>query len=796
MKLSRNFLNDYVDTKNIDNFELAEKMTSVGNEYESVEPLSSATNVVVGYVLECIDHPDSDHLHVCQVEIKPNETTQIVCGAPNVAKGQKVVVSLPGAILPGNFEIKKSVIRGQESNGMICALGELGIESKYQSEEDKAGIHVLQEDAPIGEDALVYLGYDDVTIDFELTSNKADLLSVIGMAYEVGAILDSKVNIKEDKISKEIEDINEYLSLDVKTDKCPLYLARMVKNVEVKESPNWLKSRLIASGVRPINNVVDISNYVMLEYGQPLHFFDYETLGKKIIVRMALEEEKMTTLDNQERALTSEDIVIANEKEAVCLAGVMGGLNSEVESTTKDVVIEAAIFNPTNIRLTSKKILRSEASNRFEKGLDPNRTYMAINRACYLLEKYAGATVIKGMLVSDNTNNLENKIEITTEKIVSVLGIEIGTKDIEEVFRRLDFKYEEKNNKFIVTIPTRRLDVIIPEDLIEEIGRIHGIDQIKGKLPKLEITPGKYDERYKTEKLLKRRLEALGLTEVITYTLTEKEKTNMFTNDSVNVYEMLNPMSEDRKYTRYSLLPSLMEVAEYNLSRQMQDIFVYEISKVYYKKDDKDIMESRLAGLLVGSTVSNKWANVNYEIDFYSVKGMIENILNYLGLSNRYSFDNENIPKEYHSYQTARILIDRKPIGYIGVVHPNVSKTKLCVFEINLDEIFKANVREIKNKEISKYPSVNKDLAFIMKKEMTSVEVENIIKKSAGRLLTDIEVFDVYAGNNLQEDEKSIAYALTFADSSKTLSDEEVNEIFNKVINDCESKLDIKLRSK
>lgn len=795
MKLSRSFLNEYVDTKNISNEKLAELMTSVGNEYDSITPISSATNLIIGYVLECVDHPDSDHLHVCQVDIG-NTVTQIVCGAPNVEKDQKVIVSLPGAILPGGIEIKKSVIRGQESNGMICSLGELGIESKYQSDEDKAGIHVLSKSAPIGEDPLKYLGYDDVTIDFELTSNRADLLSVIGMAYEVGAILDAKVKIKEEKIVKEVEDIKDYLKLDVQTEKCPLYLARMVKDVKIGDSPSFIKSRLMASGIRPINNVVDISNYVMLEYGQPLHFFDYETLGKQIIVRMGQENEKMTTLDGINRLLSTDDIVIANDREAVCLAGVMGGLNSEVELSTKDVIIESAIFNSTNIRITSNKILRSEASNRFEKGIDPNRTYMAIDRACYLLEKYAGATVIKGMLVSDSTDKLEKIIEISTKKINSVLGIEINSKDISEVFKKLDFKYEEKNDNFKVEIPTRRLDISIPEDLIEEVGRIHGIEQIEGKLPKLSITPGKYSEKYKKEKLLKRRLEALGLNEVITYTLTSLEKTSMFTNNLVSVYEMLNPMSEDRKYTRYSLMPSLLEVAEYNLSRQISDIAIYEISKVYYKTEDKDIMESKLAGLLVGSTITNKWANVNYEVDFYSVKGIIENILNYLGLNNRYSFDIEDIPKEYHPYQTARILIDRNPIGYIGAIHPNINKNKLYGFELNLDELFKMKVRGIRNKEISKYPSVNKDVAFIMNKDMISESVENVIKKSAGRLLSDIEVFDVYEGENVGDDEKSIAYALTFSDPSKTLNEDEINTLFNKIINDCETKLNVKLRSK
>ncbi len=782
MKLSRKFLDDYVNTHGISNEELAEKMTGVGNEYDSITPLSSATNLTIGYVTSCIDHPDSDHLHVCQVEIKKGEVNQIVCGAPNVAKGQKVIVALPGATLPGGIEIKKSVIRGQESNGMICSLGELGIESKYQSEEDKTGIHVLPEDAEVGDEPLKYLGFDDTSIDFELTSNRGDLLSIIGMAYEVGAILDEKVTLKEDAIKKEIDDIKNYVKVNVQTENCPLYLARMVKNVTIKESPRWLKARLMASGIRPINNVVDISNYVMLETGQPLHFFDYKTLGNEIIIRMAEDNEHITTLDKQERILSNKDIVIANREHAVALAGVMGGLNSEVEQDTKDIVIESAIFNPVNIRLTSKRILRSEASNRFEKGLDPNRTYYAIDRACQLLETLADGEVVKGMQVHDKSNREDTTIEITQKKINNVLGMELTNKEISDVFRRLDFAFKETKGVFQVTVPSRRIDIHIPEDLIEEVGRIHGIDNVQGTLPVGTGKPGKYEKNYEKEKQIRHRLLSLGLNQVWTYTLTSKEHLNEFTNDKFMPIELLDPMLEDKKYLRYSLIPSLYQVASYNLSRKVTDIQIHEISKVYYLEDGKVVEKPVLAGLLTGVATNNRWLHQTINVDFYYVKGIVENLLNYLGLTNRYQFEVGDLPKEYHPYQSALIKVDRNPIGTIGMIHPSISKTPIYVFEIDLSKIYDIEIRPIKDKEISKYPSISKDVAFAFDESIIAQEVLATIQKAGGRLLQHIDVFDVYQGENIEEGKKSIAFNLTFMDNNRTLTEDEVMEIFNKII--------------
>ena len=422
MRLSLNFVKDYVDIdENIDVKELAEKMTAVGNEYDEATSLVNATNLVVGEVLTCQMHPDSDHLHLCEVNIG-EEVLNIVCGAPNVRTGLKVIVAKVGAELPGGVKIKKGLIRGQESNGMLCSLYEIGIDKKYLSEQDKNGICELPSNAKPGDDPIKVLGLDDKIIDFELTANRGDLLSILGMAYEISSIYNKEVRVPDLKHNEIEEDVNNEFNLNIETENCSLFLAKKVKDIVIKESPDFIKNRLIACGIRPINNVVDISNYVMLELGQPLHFYDSDNLGDTILVRMAKNGEELVTLDSTKRILNENDIVITNGKEVVGLAGVMGGINTEVENTTKNVLIEAAIFDSVKVRKTSNKILRSEASNRFEKGLDPNRTYMAIERACRLLEKYANAKVEKGTVIYDKTENKEKKIKIEYQYINNFLG--------------------------------------------------------------------------------------------------------------------------------------------------------------------------------------------------------------------------------------------------------------------------------------------------------------------------------------------------------------------------------------
>lgn len=790
MKLSTNFVKDYVDIpEDVDLKRLAEDMTRVGNEYDSAEKLINVTNVTIGQVKTCEMHPDSDHLHVCTVDVG-NEILNIVCGAPNVRAGLKVIVALPGAELPGGITIKKGVIRGVESNGMLCSMAELGLENKFLTEADKNGIHELPENAPIGEDPIKFLGLDDEVIDFELTANRGDLLSILGMAYEIGAIYDKPVKNIDLSYKEQGEDINNQFKVDIQTPNCSIFLAKKVENVTIKESPDFIKTRLMASGIRPINNVVDISNYVMLETGQPLHFYDADRLGNKIIVRMAKEQEKLTTLDGQERDLTEEDIVIADDKNAVGLAGVMGGLTTEIEENTKNIIIESAIFDAVKIRMTSKKILRSEASLRFEKGLDSNRTYMAIDRACSLLKKYADAKVVTGIVKYDTTEREDKKISITAKNITDLLGIEISMDEILDVFRKLGFGVKVNEGTIEVSVPRRRLDISIKEDLIEEVGRIFGVDNIEGRLPVFPSKPGSYD---KVTRQIRNKMISLGLNETLSYILVNDKEAKMYSTDEYEIVSLLDPMTEERNTLRYSIIPSLVKIYEYNKARSLKDISIFEIGKGFAKHGEEFKEESKLCALMTGEY--GLGINHKTQVDFYVIKGVAEELLDYLGYGNRYSFVvKENFPKEFHPYQTAYISVNNDIVGIIGRLHPNISKEPTFVMEINLDKLLDKKVGKMKFKEISKFPSVKKDIAVIIDKEKTSGEVAMAIKKAASNLLTKVELFDVYTGANIDENKKSLAYSLTFEDSKKTLTDEEINKEMEKIIEFLSKKLNAELR--
>lgn len=789
MKLSINFLKDYLDidiNTEEDIYKLAEDMTSVGNEYDEQGKLIKATKLVIGEVLECKEHPDSDHLHICKVNVG-KEVLQIVCGAPNVREGLKVIVALNGAKLPGG-EIKRGVIRGEESNGMICSIAELGLESKFLKEEDKSGIHELPQDAKVGENPVEYMKLDDGVIDFELTANRGDLLSILGMAYEVGAIYNKKVK-PIDLRYKEKGKLD--FKLNINTNNCKMFLAKKVEKVNIKESIPEIKEKLMASGIRPINNVVDISNYVMLETGQPLHFYDADKLKGVLEVRMAEEGEKLTTLDKQERVLTKEDIVISDGKKAIGLAGVMGGYDTEVTENTKNIIIEAAIFDSVKVRRTSNKILRSEASNRFEKGLDPNRTYMAIDRACNLLEKYADATVISGTEVYDKTEKEEKQIEITKDNINKVLGSNISEEEIIKIFERLDFKTSISNGIIKVLVPTRRLDIEIKEDLIEEVGRIYGVDNIEGRLKEMKVKMGSMD---KVTREVRNKMINLGLNETLTYCLVNEKEANMFTNKQNYAIKILDPLTEDRSSLRQSLITSLYKTYQYNIARDNKDVSIFEISKAFcIDKEEKYKEEKMLAGLMSGKyyTGLNK-----KEVDFYILKGVCEEILDYLGYNGRYSFvaDKEKLPIEMHPGKSAVISVNNDIVGIVGRITPEICKEEVYVMEINLDKLLAKKVGKMKYKEISKFPVVKKDLAILVDDKISSQELLKTIKNAGGKLLQEAEVFDLYVGKGVPEGKKSIAFSITLGDANKTLTDEEINNSMEKIIQGLENKNGATLR--
>lgn len=786
MKLSKNFVKDYVDI-DVDIKQLAEDMTRVGNEYDSAEKLINATKLVIGEIIECVEHPDSDHLHLCKVNIG-TEILNIVCGAPNARKGLKVIVAQDGAKLP-ETTIKRGVIRGQESNGMLCSLEEIGVENKFLTQKDKEGIAELGEDAIPGEDPIKYLGLDDEVIDFELTANRGDLLSILGMAYEIGAIYDKPVKPVNISHKEDGEDINKTFTAEVKTDNCKKLLIKRVENLTIKESPSFIKNRLMASGIRPINNVVDISNYVMLELGQPLHFYDADRLGNKLVVRMAEDGEKLKTLDNIERILSSDDIVIADSTHGVGLAGVMGGLETEVENDTKNIIIESAIFDSVKVRLTAKKILRSEASNRFEKGIDPARTTMAIERACKLLEQYADGKVITGTVEYDKTDNQEKNIEIEFKNINEVLGTIIPNEEILNVFRKLGFEYTVDGEKVNVKVPTRRLDISIKEDLIEEVSRIYGVDNIQGKLPVVPMRKGSYD---KTQREIRNKMIALGLNETLSYVLINDKEVKQYTLDDFEPLKLLDPITEDRNTLRYSMIPSLYKIYEYNNARNQKDISIFEIGKGFYKKGEEYGEDTKLCAVMTGKY--SLGLNNTKNVDFYTIKGIAEEMLDYLGYAGRYSFMKKEFPKEMHPGQSAYINVNGTDIGLLGKVHPSITNEDVYVLEINLDELLQKKVGKMKYKEISKFPGIKKDLAFVVDKNVISKDIEKAIKSAGGSLLTNIEVFDVYTGINIGIDKKSIAYSLTFEDMKKTLTDDEINNIINKIIETVSKKCGAEIR--
>ena len=777
MKLSTNFLKDYVDVE-ADLHTLAEDMTKVGNEYDSAENLINATNLTIGEVLECEMHPDSDHLHVCKVNTG-NEVLQIVCGAPNVRKGLKVIVALPGAKLPGGVTINRSMKRGVESNGMLCSIAELGLESKFLEPKDKEGIHELPADAPVGKDPIKYMQMDDGVIDFELTANRGDLLSILGMAYEIGAIYDKKVKEPDLSHGQNNEVINDSFKINVKTDNCTLFLAKKVENVQIKESPTFIKNRLIASGIRPINNVVDISNYVMLELGQPLHFYDADKLQGCIEVRMAEAGEKLTTLDNIERTLTPDDIVISNGKETIGLAGVMGGLDTEITENTKNVIIEAAIFDSVKVRKTAQKIVRSEASNRFEKGLDPNRTYMAAERAAKLLEEYAEGIVVGGTVEYNKEDMSDRKIEITYQKINDILGAQISKQDVLDAFRRLGFSSKQDGEKIEVSVPRRRLDIAIKEDLIEEVGRIYGVDNIEPKVPVMPIKMGSYDN---TTREIRHKMMNLGLNETLSYVLVnEKEAKNYISDDTIEPIKLLAPLTEDRSTLRCSIITSLYKIYEYNVAHYNKDVSIFEIGKTFYKKGEEYKEENKVACLMTGNYYYG--INNSKQVDFYIIKGIAEELLDFLGYGGRYSFVvKDNMPKELHPGQSAMISVNNDIVGIIGKVHPEITKESVYVMEINLDKLLSKKTGKMKYKEISKYPTVKKDVSIVVDKNITASEISMQIKKASGSLLINSEVFDVYTGKGIEEGKKSIAYSLTFGSNDRTLTDEEINAILDKII--------------
>ncbi len=799
MLLSINWLKKFIDLDHINPDELAKKITLSGIEVEKVYPLTEVTNCVVGKVLEKTKHPKADKLSVCMVDIG-EEVVQIVCGAPNVEKGQKVVVSKIGAVLPGGMKIKKAKLRGVESHGMICSMKELGIENKFVPQAFQEGIAVLDDDAKVGTDAISYLGFDDTILELGLTPNRSDCLSMLGIAYEVGAILDK--DFKKPFGENVPFSKDPHFKVRIKSNDCSLYYAKKIKNVKVHKSPQWLQSILIACGIRPINNVVDVTNYVMLELGQPLHAFDLNKINsQEILVRNAKKNETIHTLDNVKRTLLPTDLVITDGKRPIALAGVMGGLNTEIDDNSTDVLLESAVFDPITIRKTYKRLdLKSEASLRYEKQVDPNRTLYALNRACQLLKDIASGEIDDQLSMDSNLEENEKLVKISLEKINHVLGIQLSENDVIDVFRRLKFDFVVLDGSFVVTVPSRRPDITIPEDLIEEIIRIHGYHHLNKTLPQTE-TVGGFTTQQKMERLIRRTLLACGMNEVMTYSLMDENQVNRFKHiqDNLKPIKLLKPMSEIHSVMINGLISNLIEIVSYNHARNLSDVLLFEIGKRYGFKKDMPQEMNLLSGACTGVVSSTKWQKQEIKVDFFYVKGILENLFKKLNILNQVSFvQNTDVTEDFHPMRTANIMLHDEIIGILGQVHPNTQKDygikETYVFEINLDAIYSKEQEEVHYQTISKYPSVTRDIAVIVDEDITAKTLEDAIINQGKGILKSVEVFDVYQGEHIEENKKSIAFSLVFENIEKTLTDEEVNDRYESIISCLEDKFDAILR--
>ncbi|OCA81778.1 MULTISPECIES: phenylalanine--tRNA ligase subunit beta [unclassified Bacillus (in: firmicutes)] len=803
MFVSYRWLQDYVDLDGINANELAEKITRSGIEVEGVEsPAEVIQNVVIGHVLEKVQHPNADKLSVCKVDIGEEEPVQIVCGAPNVAAGQKVPVAKVGAVLPGNFKIKKSKLRGEASHGMICSLQELGIEAKVVAKEFSTGIFVFPEDVVPGTNALEQLGLDDHILELGLTPNRSDCLSMLGVAYEVAAILGKEVKVPEVTVKSGSEKAEDYVSVKVDApEQNPLYIAKIIKDVKVGPSPLWLQSRLMKSGIRPHNNVVDITNFILLEYGQPLHAFDYDRLqSKEIVVRMAHEGEKLTTLDEAERTLSGDHLVITNGKEAIALAGVMGGANSEVVDGTTTVLLEAAYFAGGPVRKASKDFgLRSEASARFEKGVDPNRVRAAGERAAELIAELAGGTVLEGQAEFNEMKIEEAVISIGLGKINKVLGTSLSVNEVKDILTRLQFEVKVDGEDFVITVPTRRGDITIPEDIIEEVARLYGYDNIPKTLPVGASKPGVLTPYQMKRRVVRRYLEEAGLMQNITYSLTSAEKATMYTLEQRESIRLAMPMSEERSTLRMSLIPGLLDVLKHNVARQNENMAVYETGAIFLKTSDTELPEEKehLAGAVTGLWNTNLWQGEKKKVDFFVVKGILEGLFRKLGLENRMEWK-QAIVEGMHPGRTAELFLDGELIGFVGQVHPKVEKKEdlkeTYVFELSLVDLLHVDQEPIQYTAIPRFPSITRDIALVVDSEAVAGEISTIIKEAGGKLLKEVHLFDLYEGEKMEEGKKSLAFSLKYFDPEKTLTDEEVTKAHSKVLMAVEEKAGAQLR--
>ena len=782
--------------------DVADAITRAGFEVEEIIPISQGTNLVIGEVLTCEPHPDSDHLHCTTVNVG-DEVLKIVCGAPNVAAGQKVIVARPGAVLPGG-EIKAGSIRGQESNGMICALFELGVDKHLLTQAQLDGIEVLPADAPVGDtNPLGYLGYDDVVLDVSLTPNRADCQAAFNIASEIGAILNKPVTLPDYQGAAEGEDeLETNLRVSSETPSCPLFLGKVVGSVKVGPSPEWMKELLRASGMNSINNVVDISNIVMLETGQPMHFYDARAIKDQEITVKDGFNEKYEALDEVVYQLEPEDIVITNQGKPIGIAGIMGGNDSKIEDDTTSLIIECAIFDHVLIRKTARRLnLATESSLRYQKGIEPLAAYKALDRAVDLLKKYADAKDIEKTVKFGSSGYTPKTITVTTERINHRLGTDFSQDEVLDVLRRLNFEPETDGDAITLHVPSYRTDMEGLADVSEEVIRMIGYDRLPSTLPLMEMTEGKLNERQKLIRFTRNLLTEQGLQDVITYTLVSPQKRDDAILPCGEAFELLSPLSEERRYIRTSILPSLLETLAYNRARGNKNVNLFEISSVSHTQGQVD----HLAIVMSGSLNQNRWLKEERPADYYTLKGLLEEYLERLGINPaRISWKQNAMDTDhFHPYRSAELVIGRDVVGLLGEIHPKhadrVDGKGAVMAEINLDQILNAKKSKIKFSPVSKYPSVSRDLAFVVDEDVPAAKIIETATR-AGKLgkepvVQSVEIFDVYQGEHVEKGKKSVALNIVFQSAKKTMSEEEINEVFNSILKAIEKQCSAVLRS-
>ena len=806
MNTALSWIKAYVPDLDVTAQEYTDAMTLTGTKVEGFECLDkNLEKIVVGQIVKIEPHPDANKLVVCQVNIG-TETIQIVTGAPNVEEGQKVPVVLDGGRVAGGHDggplpedgikIKKGKLRGVESCGMMCSIEELGSTKEMYPDAPENGIYILPEDTEVGADAVEVLGLHDVVFEYEITSNRVDCYSVVGIAREAAATFDKPFCPPVVTKTGNDEDINDYLKVTVKdTDLCPRYCARMVKNIKLAPSPEWMQRRLAASGIRPINNIVDITNYVMEEYGQPMHAFDYDLLaGHEIIVRRAEDGDVFQTLDGQERNMDSNVLMICDGEKEVGIAGIMGGENSKITDDVKTMVFEAACFDGTNIRLSAKRIgLRTDASGKFEKGLDPNNAEEAINRACQLIEELGAGEVVGGMIDIYPEKRAEKRIPFNAEKVNKLLGTDVAEETMLEYFKKLDLGYDAETKEVIA--PTFRQDLERPADIAEEVARFFGYDRIPTTLPSGEATMGGLPYKLRVEEVARQIAEFSGFSQSMTYSFESPKVFDklLIPQDSVlrQTVEIMNPLGEDFSVMRTTPLNGMLTSLSTNYNRRNKNVRLYELANVYLPKalPLTELPDERMQFIL----------GAYGDVDFFSMKGVVEEFFDKVGMNKKVHYDPQAGKEFLHPGRQANVVYEGVVIGYLGEVHPDVAdnykigdKAYIAVLDMPAVEPFTTFDRKYEG--LAKYPAMTRDISMVVPKNILVGQIEDVIAQRGGKILESYQLFDIYEGAQILAGYKSVAYSITFRAKDRTLTDDEVGAAMKKILNGLQG-LGIELRA-